>query len=630
MKRDGVEWLACMVLASIGLVYCLWVVPYIPTHDGPQHIFSAHVENHYSEPGSRYPDFYQVLPQFAAKGFAIVYGPLENALPWRVALRVTFSLMTLAFAWGFALVVLAVDRTRRPTAMLGFVIALPWSLYMGSFAFVIGTTLGMYTVASVIHRPPATGGRRAVLALLLLLQGVAHLFSAMLTGVIVLVLATVAAPKGTRLREIGRMAMVGAPVLALLAFTLRERNLRASEQQVFQWSVTERLGEISRWFVPGPGVRGWLVIGVLCAAIGTTLAHARRGRASPTEQALAWLALAFLVLTLVAPLHMPGWQFLAPRFALDAMVLGLAVARPPQGISPRTTRALVPLVTVLCLCSSLVSAGLHRRLANGCADALAGLDAPLRLTGPRLPFVLHHHCGVPLDPAESEVPGAAMAENTPLLYLIDHGGIGTRVFNGTPSIFAIGFIASSFPPPPAPRALAIAQSEWFGRDPNLTASVLTELAADGMPFDGIHFLGGRPSDFAVFNERGYVTEFQGDSLFIARFEGCPAELLLPPEALGADPVSYEYGLFSRTNLAPEPRTFGIGLVRHDTPVVGGVVHVPLRGRPCGEIWVRVVWDADRSSTFTPGDRTCENADTQGRLRAHVSRDHPTVRCVPSP
>ena len=36
MKRESAEWLACMLAASVGLVYCLWVVPYIPTPDGPQ------------------------------------------------------------------------------------------------------------------------------------------------------------------------------------------------------------------------------------------------------------------------------------------------------------------------------------------------------------------------------------------------------------------------------------------------------------------------------------------------------------------------------------------------------------------------------------------------------------------
>ena len=137
--------------------------------------------------------------------------------------------------------------------------------------------------------------------------------------------------------------------------------------------------------------------------------------------------------------------------------------------------------------------------------------------------------------------------------------------------------------------------------------MLTELAADGMPFEGIHVIGGRPDDFAVFNDRGYVTELQRSSLFIARFEGCPAELVLPPGALVRESIYYRYGLFSKTLLSPEPRALARMAIKRDTPVIDGRVHVPLAGRPCGQ-------------------RTCESADSQGRLRANVNRDHPTVSC----
>ena len=628
MKRESAEWLACMLVASVGLVYSLWVVPYIPTGDGPQHILSAHIENHYADAGSLYPEFYRVLPQFAGKGFSLVFTPLESVLPWRVALRVTLSLIVLAFAWGFALVVLALDRNRRATAMLGFVIALPYSLYQGFFPFVVGTTFGVYTLAFVLHRPPTTTGRRIALSLLLLVQAVCHVFTAILTGAIVVVLAVVGAPKGGRLREIGRMALVGAPAAALFALTFLERNVGSSLLKVFTWSLEERPGEISRWFVPGPGVRGGLVMGLVIAGIGATLVRARRGGASPLEHALAWLALAFVSLTLLAPLDVPGWQLLAPRFAILGMVLGLALVRPPELASPRAARALVPLATVCCIGSSLVSARLHRELADGCADTLSGLDSPLQFVGPRLPVILDPFCGATSDQGESPVPRSLLAYSTPLLYLVDHGGIGTKVFSGVSSIHAIALSGSRWPPAPDPLAQTIAQSPRIATDAKLRASVLTELAANGMPFEGIHVVGGRPDDFAVFKGRGYVTEFQHGSLFIARFEGCPAELLLPPDALDGEPVYYEYGLFSSSLITPAPRALAKRVIDRATPMSDGAIHIPLAGRPCGEIWLRVVWDGDGTSTLTAGDRTCENAHWEGRLRANVSRDRPTVRCTP--
>ena len=626
MKRESAEWLACMLVASVGLVTCLWVVPYIPTMDGPQHVLSAHIENHYSDPGSLYPEFYRVLPQFAGKGFALLFAPLESFLPWRLALRVTLSFIALAFVWGFALVVLSLDRTRRATAMLGFLIALPWNFYMGFFQFIVGTTFGLYTLAFVLRRPPTTNPRRAILAVMLLVQGVCHIFTAILTGVIVTVIAVASAPKGQKLRELGRMALIGVPAASLLGLTIGERNIRVSEQQAFDWSIKERISEISRWFVPGPGARAWLVLAIVAVAIATTLLRARRGNATPVEKAFAWLALAFVVLTVASPLHMPGWQCLAPRFTVVAMVLGLALVRLPASASVGAARVLVPLVTVVCLGSEMVSAKLHRDLASGCAEALSGLDVPMHFEGPRLPIIIDPICGTPRDPVEGPVPRASLAHNTPLLYLVEHGGIGTKMFNGAPSIHAIEFTGARRPPRPDPRPVLIAQSPWFDSDPKLRAGTLTELAADGMPFEGIHVVGGRPDDFAVFVERGYVTELERRALFIARYEGCKAELVLPPGSLDGEAVLYEYGLFSKTALSAEPRVLARKVIKRDSPVVEGAIHLPIAGRPCGEIWVRVFWDGDGSSTFTSGDRTCANAHWQGRLRANVSRDRLAVAC----
>ena len=73
------------------------------------------------------------------------------------------------------------------------------------------------------------------------------------------------------------------------------------------------------------------------------------------------------------------------------------------------------------------------------------------------------------------------------------------------------------------------------------------------------------------------------------------------------------------------------MLKRDTPLASdGAIHVALGARPCGDIWVRVFWDVDGSASFTPGDRTCANAGSQGRVRANVSREHASVACVPAP
>ncbi|MDB4933647.1 MAG: hypothetical protein JWP87_619 [Labilithrix sp.] len=635
-NRDTAEWLACMLVASIGLVYALWVVPYIPMQDGPHHILSVHIENHYSDAGAIYPDFYRVLPQYAGKGFSILFAPLEALMPWRTALRITLSFVALAFAWGFALVVLAMpneraDRDRRPTTLLGFFIALPWTLYMGLFPFVVGSAVGMYTLAFVLHRPPATNARRAILALLLLVQAVCHVFTATLTGLIVAVIAIASAPKEQRIRETGRMAIIGAPAAGLLVLTFLGRKMETSAQQEFSpWSLSERAGEISRWFVPGPSLRAWLVIGLVVYGIARTLARAKKKEATPAEQALAWLAVAFLLGSVIVPLHIPGWQFFAPRFALLAAVLGLVLVRVPDAWSSRA-RAVAPALAGLAIASSLVSASLHRDLVRGCGDALSALDAPLHFEGARLSIIVDAFCGAPTEPSLSPVPRAAMGANMPVLQLVDHGGIAPTLFNGSPSIHAIALRPDApLPPPPDPNMETLSRSRWFKTEAPFRQSVLTELAADGMPFEGIHMVGGKPEDAAEFLERGYAIELLRGSMLIARFEGCPSELVLPPGALDREAVYYEYGLFTPVGLSPEPRTLAKHVVDRKTPAKDDGIHVPLAGRPCGKIWARVVWDADGSSSLTPGDKTCAKATRDGRILATVTREHPSVSCGAPP
>jgi hypothetical protein len=612
VKRDSAELLGCMLLASAALVWAIWVVPYIPTADGPQHVFSAHVENHYADPGSIYPDYYRILPEYASKGFALVFGPLEAMLPWRVALRITWSIVALALAWGFAGVVLAIDRTRRANALLGFAVALPWSMYLGFFPFVIGTALGLFTLAFVIAKPPENPARLAIASALLFAQAVSHVFSAALTGVVVAVILIGGAQQ--RVRAIGRIAIVGAPAFSILALSVTGRRAQETSAAL-EWGLATRAEEISRYFCPGPSWRGWIVIALVVFGLGATLVR----RAPPLERRIAWIGVAFFLLTLLSPIHLPAWQLAAPRFAGMATLLGIALVGIPHGQgaprpdTPETrlrplrasrsaavARALVPVACAVSLASSLVYARLNRELAAGCADALAGLDAPLHFSGPRFPIVIGGYCGAPRDRAASPVPWAAMAHNVNLLYLVDHGGVAARLFNGVPSAHAIAFAGSRMPPPPDPHAREMIVTPRYAEDPPVRDALLTELAADGMPFEGIHVVGARPNDIALFRARGYVTELEHGSLLVARFEGCQAELDVPPGA-----VSFSYGLFSPLIVRDTPRV--LANVPLDRAAAG--THVPIPGRPCGPIWIRVALE---------GDRSCEVVATPSRARPVVS------------
>lgn len=137
-----------MLAISAGLVAALWAVKYLPTNDGPEHVLSGYIENHYEDAGSPYRGALTLLPGFASRGFALLFLPFEAFFGWATALKLSQSVMALAMLWGFTALVLALERTRlgdaspglrRFAAPLGVVVALPWVFYMGFFPNTVAT-----------------------------------------------------------------------------------------------------------------------------------------------------------------------------------------------------------------------------------------------------------------------------------------------------------------------------------------------------------------------------------------------------------------------------------------------------------------------------------------------------------
>lgn len=202
MARLG-AWPPTRILAGLGfpllsalLVGSFWVVPYLPTNDGPEWVYVTHMENHYGDPGSIYRDYYVPALQFASRGFTLLYGPFEAWLGWQHGLQVTLGVMALMAAWGFVALVWALDPRRWALGFLGFPLALSWGLYMGVWAYVAASGFGLFVLAFAVREREPAWPRRVVLSLLLTVQAAAHVFSAVVTGSVLLLLFLSRAPRG--------------------------------------------------------------------------------------------------------------------------------------------------------------------------------------------------------------------------------------------------------------------------------------------------------------------------------------------------------------------------------------------------------------------------------------------------
>ena len=185
-------------------------VAYLPTHDGPQHIFTIHVANHLDEPGTSWSRWLEPNMPLTNQGFTAIFGPLDALLPWDCAARMAVAVMTLLWALGAFCFVRAVRPERRWLGLPLGAAALQWSLYMGFFSFYTATAFGLFILAYAFRGAAQRARQSLWLGVLLWLQAFMHVVPAILTGLTVAVLLWLRAEPGrrrpgVRARALGRV-----------------------------------------------------------------------------------------------------------------------------------------------------------------------------------------------------------------------------------------------------------------------------------------------------------------------------------------------------------------------------------------------------------------------------------------
>jgi hypothetical protein len=420
-------------------------------------------------------------------------------------------------------------------------------------------------------------------------------------------------------------AVTGLPAAAVLLATWRGRGLlvQVAGSGAVEWTPPlERLAELPRWIAPGPLWRALVVFALVLVALGLAVVRARRRSLDPRDAALAVAAAVSLALAAFAPLHIPGWDFFAPRFAPLAAMLAVATLDPSMLRSAGARALVLPAAAALALGSAATSAALHRDLASACAPALAALDAPVRRAGMLLPIVGEPRCGLPSDPAESPVPHLAPLLNVGALYAVAQGGAVPYLFMGTPSVHPIGprdaWWRAYRGAPPAEVA-DLAATDRFRDDAAFRRGLLTRVAALGVHDDAVLLVGVPADDVQAFLRRGYLADVRTDALLLAHFRGCDARVELRSARDRVREAVVEYGL--PPVAAP---------VARGTVALGAGSTLALPDRPCGPIWLRVLVDRDGSGAPSPGDEVCAEAGADGRVLATVDEASPTVSCTLAP
>ena len=594
--------LAALVLAVAG-------VGYLPTHDGPQHVFTVHAAQHADAPETGWGHWLAPNVPVTNHGFATVFAPFDAWLPWRTALRAALSLLVVA--WGLAVFALA-RAVRAERAWLGVALAagaLGWPLYMGFFSYHAATALGFAVLALAFGAPRWSAARRLLLAVLLLAQALMHVFPAVLTGGLLALLALLRAEPGHRLRELALCLVMGLPAagiaLALASVGLETLAEFNDEPAAGTELVRAPLFTLGRCALGGPAWRAWPL--TVLAVLATGLALYRRGRGlSADDRALLLGGGLLFAGGALLPLHIPAWDFFSVRF-LPLGIAALVIALPFERLSRRPQQLAAISLTAFALAASGWAFGYNRSLETRAADALAGLDADVHRDGMRLPIVLDPYLGLPIAPERAPMPYSVPLLNLGQLYATSQGGLVPYTFMFNPHLHAVVFQAEWHKA--VDRRYAIDLADPRRRDdPALRRAMLSYLAGRGTAYQDV-ILWGAPEDVDRLEALGFRSDWRRGGGAIARFEGCPFTLEFPAGTAVPPDATIEIGWLPAWHTTHRYRA------SRTRPTPEGGRALPVR-QTCGGLWVRLEGT----------ELACEGADAEGRLLVPSTRATPRVTC----
>jgi len=616
------------LVGSIGLICAIGIVRYLPTHDGPQHLFLANLENHFSDAGATYSDYYLPTTALASKGFSFVYGPLAELLPWRSALQVTLGVIVLTWAWGVLAFVNAVAPKRRLLGLAGFALAFQYSLYMGFFSYLLSTGVGLFTLAVAFGSTEWRWKRRLAIAAMLLVQALCHVFGAEVVGLTLAVLVVCRHSIRAWPRELALLAAMGLPTSLIAIHAAGWIGSSAVDlpytQPVQIWPpLSERIEMLASAFAAGPWWRAWPP--VLLAGLGIALALRRviRRSASRDERALLMMSGLLGLAALALPLHSHQWEYMSVRFIPMAVVFGLALV-PVEAFGRRASMLVHGGILIMAV-SAIGWAGWHnKRLERACGPALAGLDADIKRNGPRLPIVLDPSCNALAEEKVFVLPGTEPLLNLGALYAVQQGGVVPYTFVDIPQLH--GFVLTKagyrrFPEIPNRKKLwgPLAQTDPV-TDAPFHRLLLTNLARAGSGYQDIIFYGPSQDRKEIY-QRGYVTDFEHDGLWIGHYRGCPLRFEVTLTTPTPAPLIVEYGWLPWLDAA-ELRVVPQAARTEEGPII-----VDWETAPCGPVWIRAGVDKDASGRWKPVDGRCEGAGEDGRITVQRTSDLKPERCV---
>jgi hypothetical protein len=182
-----------LFLVLLGLhLLLIWVFPFTPTQDGPDHQALTHILREYDEPGAGLLRQYYQLNEEALPNWFIffVMGQVLGFVPVPVAEKILLTAYVLLLPLSVRYALRAIDPRAGFLAVLAFPFLFSFFFHMGFFNFCFSLTAFFFAVGYWLKHAEEMGiGRTAVLALLVLWVYFCHPSTLVVTVTVLLTLA---------------------------------------------------------------------------------------------------------------------------------------------------------------------------------------------------------------------------------------------------------------------------------------------------------------------------------------------------------------------------------------------------------------------------------------------------------
>ncbi|HEX3526175.1 MAG TPA: hypothetical protein VH988_03835 [Thermoanaerobaculia bacterium] len=363
----------------------VWLVTYIPTTDGPSHVYNAFVHLHLHDPA--YPLFGQTfeidprpLPNWLSQAALV---PLVAVFSPGVAEKVLVSLYVFLFLAAARFFAGAVDPDRRWLAFLAFPFVFNWSFHFGFYNFCLSLAFYLLALACWWRRRARPDLRLAAeMTALLLLCYFSHIVAVVLAlfslGVLWLALLPAAIRENRWRRHLWHPVILAPQALLPLWFVVSQSGEAVAKTASSPRLLVEDLAGLQMLFTFGdwpPRLALVLVIAVLGFFTVRRRVSARDGIRWQEEDAFLFLAIALVGIYFFSPEKMAGGSLLQPRLTLfPVLVLIVWLAPAPAAPGDGLRRGAIAVLTALAVWNLVNVEQAWRSLDQDAGQVIAAAD----------------------------------------------------------------------------------------------------------------------------------------------------------------------------------------------------------------------------------------------------------------